>query len=226
MIVADVVKRQWRLEDKAHSKKERQCFSNCIVVFFLVLFFLESALKKKEFLSASSTSQCRLGVCVFAWQTCHRSSRQKKEEGSKRKRWLERPGSKHDDTSVSELLYVRRTSNRAIFNVDARGFFMALALIGRSQLHKNLDQKSWSGSARQANKQITVALATASDTRRFLLDLLQSWKCWNWRNWPWWKVSMRTWCMSFCLLCVICIRFVWPSESKFECFDPTDVLEN
>ena len=98
MIVADVVKRQWRLEDKAHSKKERQCISNCIVVFFLVLFFLESALKKKEFLSASSTSQCRLGVCVFAWQTCHRSSRQKKEEGSKRKRWLERPGSKHDDT--------------------------------------------------------------------------------------------------------------------------------
>ena len=29
-----------------------------------------------------------------------------------------------------------------------------------------------------------------------------------------------------CLLCVICIEFVWLSESKFACFNPTDVLEN
>ena len=49
---------------------------------------------------------------------------------------------------------------------------------------------------------------------------------WNWRSWPWWMVSMRLSCVSSCLLCVIFIEFVWLSESKFACFNPTDVLEN
>ena len=40
------------------------------------------------------------------------------------------------------------------------------------------------------------------------------------------RSRQRTQNGSSCLLCVICIEFIWLSESKFACFDPTDILEN
>ena len=50
-------------------------------------------------------------------------------------------------------------------------------------------------------------------------------RLWKQGNWPWWKVLIRNIIGLFLLLCVICIEFVRLSESKFACFNPTDVLE-